>query len=76
MTETTPFEHKAIPRHTQFRTTAEDTDIAIHDIYTALIGDTTRNEMITADLIRAVEVGRSPLLLTGELSTSSISRQS
>jgi hypothetical protein len=42
MTETTPFEHKVIPRHTQFRTTAEHTAIAIHDIYTALIGDTTQ----------------------------------
>jgi superfamily II DNA or RNA helicase len=65
MTETTPFEHKVIPRHTEFRTAAEVTDITIHDIYAALVGDTARNEMIAADLIRAVEAGRSPLLLTG-----------
>ncbi len=31
----------------------------------ALVDDATRNEMIAADLIRAVEAGRSPLLLTG-----------
>jgi superfamily II DNA or RNA helicase len=65
MTETTPFEHKVIPRHTEFRTAAEATDITIHDVYAALVGDTLRNEMIAADLIRAVEAGRSPLLLTG-----------
>jgi len=36
MTEATPFEHKVIPRHTEFRTTAEPTDIAIYDVYAAL----------------------------------------
>jgi superfamily II DNA or RNA helicase len=65
MTETTPFEHTVIPRRTEFRTAAELTDITIHDIYSALVGDVARNEMIAADLIRAVEAGRSPLLLTG-----------
>ena len=65
MTENAPFEHKVIPRHTEFRTPAEVADITIHDIYSALVGNTTRNEMIAADLIRAVEAGRSPLLLTG-----------
>lgn len=65
MTETTPFEHKVIPRHTEFRTAAEPTDITIQDIYSALVGNTARNEMIATDLVRAVEAGRSPLLLTG-----------
>ena len=64
MTENTPFEHKVIPRHTEFRTRADIADITIHDIYSALVGDTTRNELIAADLIRAVKAGRSPLLLT------------
>jgi len=64
MTETTPFEHKVLPRHTEFRT-AEVNDITIHDVYAALAEDVARNEMIAADLIRAVEAGRSPLLLTG-----------
>jgi superfamily II DNA or RNA helicase len=65
MTETTPFEHKVIPRHTEFRTAPEVNDITIHDVYAALADDAARNEMIAADLIRAVEGGRSPLLLTG-----------
>ena len=65
MTETTPFEHKVIPRHTEFRTTPEVTDITIQDVYAALVDDAVRNEMIAADLLRAVQAGRSPLLLTG-----------
>lgn len=65
MTETTPFEHKVTPRHTEFRIPTEHIDITIHDVYSALIADRARNEMIAADLIRAVEAGRSPLLLTG-----------
>ena len=65
MTETTPFEHKVIPRHTEFRTTSELIDITIQDVYAALVDDAARNEMIAADLLRAVQTGRSPLLLTG-----------
>jgi len=64
MSEITPFEHKVIPRHTEFRTAVE-ADFTIHDIYSALVGDAARNEMIVEDLIRSVEAGRSPLLLTG-----------
>jgi len=65
MTETTPFEHKVIPRHTEFRMPAEIADVTIQDVYAALVGDSARNEMIVADLMRALEGGRSPLLLTG-----------
>ena len=65
MTESTPFEHKVIPRHTDFRMPAEMTDLAIQDVYAALIHDSGRNAMIAADLRRALETGRSPLLLTG-----------
>jgi superfamily II DNA or RNA helicase len=65
MTETTPFEHKVIPRHTEFRIAQVAADITIHDVYAALVNDAARNEMIAADLIHAVETGRSPLLLTG-----------
>ena len=65
MTETSPFEHRVIPRYTEFRTGPELTDITIQDVYAALVDDAARNEIIVADLIRAVETGRSPLLLTG-----------
>lgn len=65
MTETTPFEHKVIPRYTDFRIASEVGEVTIQDVYSALVGDVTRNEMIADDLARALAAGRSPLLLTG-----------
>ena len=65
MTETTPFEHKVTPRHTEFRMAPELTEVTIQDIYAALVTDVPRNEMIANDIVRAIESGRCPLLLTG-----------
>ena len=65
MTETTPFEHKVTPRHTDFRMTPELSEVTIQDIYAALVNDVSRNEMIANDIVRAIESGRCPLLLTG-----------
>ena len=65
MNETTPFEHKVTLRHTEFRMAPELTEVTIQDIYAALIDDASRNEMITNDILRAIESGRCPLLLTG-----------
>jgi superfamily II DNA or RNA helicase len=65
MTETTPFEHKVIPRYTEFRISPERTEVTIQDIYSALVDDGQRNEMIISDVVSAVQSGRCPLLLTG-----------
>lgn len=65
MTETTPFEHRVIPRMTEFRMQPDLSDITIQDTYSALVDDVARNEMIAADLVQSLESGRSPLLLTG-----------
>src|SRR5262245_33051716 len=65
MTETTPFEHKVIPRHTEFRMPTDLPEVTIQEIYAALVGDTTRNETIANDVASAIEAGRCPLLLTG-----------
>ena len=65
MTETTPFEHKVTPRHTEFRMATDLNDFTIQDIYAALVNDVPRNEMIANDIVRVVESGRCPLLLTG-----------
>jgi superfamily II DNA or RNA helicase len=65
MTETTPFEHKVTPRHTEFRMAPELTEVTIQDIYAALVSDVSRNEMIANDIVRAIDSGRCPLLLTG-----------
>ena len=42
MTETTPFEHKVTPRHTEFRMAPELTEVTIQDIYGALVDDVSR----------------------------------
>jgi hypothetical protein len=39
--------------------------VTIQDIYAALVNDVSRNEMIANDIVRAVDSGRCPLLLTG-----------
>jgi len=65
MTETTPFEHNVTPRHTEFRTPPELTEVTIQDVYAALVKDVSRNEMIAEDIVRALAAGRCPLLLTG-----------
>jgi superfamily II DNA or RNA helicase len=65
MTESTPFEHKVTPRHTEFRMAPELSEVTIQDIYAALVDDTSRNKMIANDIVRAIESGRCPLLLTG-----------
>lgn len=65
MTATTPFEHTVIPRHTEFRMAPEFTDVTIQDVYKALVDDAARSQMIAQDIVRALESGRCPLLLTG-----------
>ncbi len=65
MNDTDPFEHVVVPRITEFRMRGEATDITIQDVYAALVADSSRDELITRDLIRAVRQGRSPLVLTG-----------
>jgi len=53
MTETTPFEHKVTPRHTEFRMASDLTDVTIQDIYAALVNDVPRNEMIAKSPLAA-----------------------
>ena len=65
MAELNPFEHRVIPRHTDFRMPPDLTEATIHDVYGALSNDPLRNAMIADDIVRAIESGRSPLLLTG-----------
>jgi len=65
MAETNPFEHRVIPRHTDFRMAPDLAEVTIQDVYGALSTDTSRNEMIASDIAHALNLGRSPLLLTG-----------
>ncbi len=65
MTETNPFEHRVIPRYTDFQMPPELAEVTIQDVYSALSNDAFRNEMIVRDIESAIQSGRSPLLLTG-----------
>ena len=64
MTAVTPFEHEVVPRLTEFCLPPEQVDTTIQ-VYAALADDRVRNELILADLLRAVRDRRSLLLLTG-----------
>ena len=64
MTDSTPFEHVVIPRNTDFRMSSAG-EPTIQDIYAALTTDEDRNKLIVNDVVRAMEQGRSPLVLTG-----------
>jgi superfamily II DNA or RNA helicase len=61
---TSGIRHEVIPRFTEFSVPPEWTDIGVQDIYAALINDNQRNELIVNDVLRAVEDGRVPLVLT------------
>jgi superfamily II DNA or RNA helicase len=68
MTAVTPFEHEVVPRLTEFCLPPERIDTTIQEVYAAVADDRVRNEMILADLLRAVGDRRSPLFLTGRTS--------
>jgi superfamily II DNA or RNA helicase len=61
------FEHKLILRRTSFILPPElsiQEKPFIQDIYSAIVADKKRNEMILDDIISAVEEGRSPVVIT------------
>jgi superfamily II DNA or RNA helicase len=64
MTASSPFEHEVIPRLTEFCVPPEQADTTIQELYAGLVDDKARNELIVGDLLRAVQDGCSPLLLT------------
>ncbi len=56
--------HALICRNTNFVLPQTDNEPGIQDIYSALIADETRNKLILDDIIKSLEEGRSPILLT------------
>lgn len=56
-------EHKVVPRYTNFRLPASVNSPGIQDIYQFLVQDEDRNNMIFDDLLKALDQGRSPILL-------------
>jgi len=51
-------------RETSFRTSSASEKVGIQDLSAALARDEVRNAMILNDVVRALEEGRSPILLT------------
>ncbi len=58
------FRHRLFVRETSFSIDVDGTRTGIQHIYQRLALDPKRNEMILDDVIRALEEGRSPLVLT------------
>ena len=59
-----PFEHTLRIRETRFRIAGAEKDLTIQEIYSLLVKDEARNQLIVDDVIGALEEGRSPILLT------------
>jgi very-short-patch-repair endonuclease len=64
---TRPFEHVVYVRSTDFRPSraaAEDRRIQFQELYSELIADKARNQLICDEVLQTVREGRSPLVLT------------
>jgi superfamily II DNA or RNA helicase len=62
-----PFNHKVIVRSTNFQIPEpliNKGSLMIHELYAALIVDEKRNQMIVEDVVKAVNKGRIPVVLT------------
>jgi superfamily II DNA or RNA helicase len=62
-----PFRHRVIVRNTDFRlpdSLINRDALSIHELYSALVSDEGRNDMIVDDVLEAVRSKRSPVLLT------------
>lgn len=59
-----PFGHRVVVRETGFLPNATAGTPGIQEIYSELVGDQARNDLILDDLITSLEEGRSPVLLT------------
>src|SRR5215211_2665162 len=58
------FQYEVIRRLTQFTVPPEWNGIGIQEIYTALVHDDQRSDLIVVDVLAAIEEKRFPLLLT------------
>ncbi len=59
-----PFTHSVIPRPTNFRMPPSVEKPEMHELYAALAGNKSRNDLIFEDLLTCIKAGRSPILLT------------
>jgi len=64
LASTRPFRHRVIVRRTGFEAVRSATPRGIQEIYSELVTDQDRNDLILDDLIASLEEGRSPMVLT------------
>jgi len=56
--------HVLICRNTSFTPHPNENELSIQEIYSTLMADESRNKLILDDILKSVEDGRSPILLT------------
>jgi superfamily II DNA or RNA helicase len=56
--------HRLIRRNTDFTLPPSEGELNIHGIYAALTADEERNKLIIEDILKSLDEGRSPILLT------------
>ena len=64
VSERSPFRHLLLPRPTDFRPPNGIADVTIQDVYAALVIDAGRNQQVIKDVLGAVRLGLTPLILT------------
>ncbi|MFZ3130138.1 MAG: DEAD/DEAH box helicase family protein, partial [Desulfosporosinus sp.] len=64
--EKRPFEHYVIPRFTSLRVPLDknEKDVSIQELYSEIVVNEFRNQLITNDIVRSFESGRNCLVLT------------
>jgi superfamily II DNA or RNA helicase len=59
-----PFEHILLPRYTNFKGSGDEDHKDIQSLYKELINDEHRNQMIFDDVLKELDTGSIPLILT------------
>ncbi len=67
--EKRPFDHYLVPRFTSFKIGSNENqkDLSIQEVYSALIEDEIRNQLIIDDVLECYKKGRNSLVLTGRV---------
>ncbi|MHB1654155.1 MAG: hypothetical protein ACYCVD_17020 [Desulfitobacteriaceae bacterium] len=64
--EKRPFEHYVIPRFTSLRVPLDknEKDVSIQELYSEIVVNELRNQLITDDIVKSFESGRNCIVLT------------
>ncbi|WP_249870502.1 TOTE conflict system archaeo-eukaryotic primase domain-containing protein [Oceanobacillus saliphilus] len=59
-----PFQHILVPRKTTFKSKRIGNDVTLQELYKEMIHDENRNELIFNDVLKELEMGSSPIILS------------